>query len=141
MEIKKSKLSRKNRKKYHVGEFQQFGFTILIKMKECSYESKEDVEFIDDLYDKIIDVIEAEKLQCSGGGGKNHIMFAITDQGIKNTLNQEKVDSVLKQIKAIDSVIDAVTFPLVDAWNFDDADDARESALIKAEKARLGIKD
>jgi len=141
MEIKRSKHSRRRRKKLHVGEYQLFGFTILIKTKEADYNNPDDIEFIHALDDAVIDIIESEGLCCAGGGGKDYTMFAMSPIGKKNNVTEDKISNVLKRVKAIDSVIDAVTFPMIDAWHFSDADDKKEEALILEAVNRLGIKD
>lgn len=137
----RSKYSRKNRKKFHVGEYQQFGFSILIKTKEADYNKSEDTEFIDKLNDAIIDIIESEGLCCAGGGGKDYAIYAMSPIGRKNNVTDSKISVVLNKVKAIDSVIDAVTFPMVNAWYFSDLDNKKEDVLILEAVNRLGIKD
>ena len=130
-------MKKRLRKKYHVGEFKQFGFTVLIMLKP----EKQIPDELGLVYDPIIDIVEGEKLSMAGGGGKNYITIAVTDQGRKNTITDEKADMLLKKIKEIDFVSEAIRFPLMDAWNSSDAEYQREDLLIKNEMNRLGAKE
>ncbi|HLM00967.1 MAG TPA: 50S ribosome-binding protein YggL [Pyrinomonadaceae bacterium] len=61
--MKKSRLKRRLRKKFHVGEYQEFGFEVFVTLKPQLTEAAFD-EFLSDF----IDLVEANKLLFSGGG-------------------------------------------------------------------------
>lgn len=127
-------MKRRLRKKYRVGEFRQFGFTVLIMVNEG-------VDELGLMYDPIFDIVEKEGLCLAGGGGLNYITIAVTDQGRKNTVTDEKVVRVVSEIKKLSFVTEAVSFPLMDAWNSTDEQYAEEDRLVEAEKIRLGAKE
>lgn len=130
----RSKLKRRLRKKYKVGEFKQFAFTVLIMVDDVPDE-------LGLMYDPIFEIVENEKLCLAGGGGKNYITIAVCDQGRKNTVTEEKAQLVVDEIKKLSFVKDAIRFPLMDAWNSTDEQYAEEDKLIEAEKKRLGARE
>ena len=136
----KSKLKKRLRKKYHVGEFQQFGFTVLIIVKEIDPDDKSYNAIIDRMHDEVISIVESEKLCLAGGGGKNYLEFYICDQGIKNTIDEAKVQQVLDKIKKLDFVINVETFGFMDAWNSTEKQYEEERELIKEISKKLGTK-
>ena len=108
----RSKLSRRLRKKYHRGEYQQFGFTLLCKIKPISDSDK----YIDLMF-KITDMLEKEDLVCAGSGKENSICFYISSKGIKNNVDQQKIEKVIEIIRTIEEIEKFEYTGLSDCWN------------------------
>ena len=63
MGLIKSKLKRRLRKKYHLGEFREFGFEVAIE-----FENNLSEKLFDKFYDEFIEEIENLELLFGGGG-------------------------------------------------------------------------
>lgn len=61
--MKRSKLKRRLRKKFYVGEFQELGFEVLVKFSTDFNETD-----FDKFLDEFIDKVEENKLLFGGGG-------------------------------------------------------------------------
>jgi len=111
MGIKKSKLKRRLRKKFHVGEFQELGFEIFVNLKSDLSEIKI-YKFLDDF----IDVIEVNKLLFGGGGKENWEGFITSAKkyGSPTVEDREKIKIWLAKRE---EVIGCKTGDFLDAWN------------------------
>ena len=79
MEMTKSKLKRRLRKKFHLGEFQQFGFEVSVNFKKGTGE----IQF-DKFWHDFIGEIEKKELVCGGGGDYNSWqVFVTSDKEIR----------------------------------------------------------
>ena len=64
--MKKSKLKRRLRKKFRLGEFQELGFEIFVNLKPDLNENE-----FDKFLDEFIGIVEENKLLFGGGGRDN----------------------------------------------------------------------
>lgn len=97
----KSKLKRRLRKKYHVGEFREFGFEVFTKLK--SDISQEEFEkFVDDF----IDEIEANKLLFGGGGRETWEGFVSAAKRFSSPTEEQrnKIEQWLKNHAEVEAV-------------------------------------
>jgi len=71
----KSKLKRRLRKKFHLGEFQQFGFEVSVNFKKGLSEVR-----FDKFWNDFIDEIESNNLLFGGGGDNKTWQGIVTSQ-------------------------------------------------------------
>ena len=108
----KSKLKRRLRKKYHFGEFQEFGFEIFTEF--IANLSEEDFdEFVDDF----IDEIEGHKLFFGGGGDSKKWEGFVTSGKKHDSPTIEQKEAIRKWLENRSDVEYAKTGELKDAWN------------------------
>jgi uncharacterized protein YggL (DUF469 family) len=138
--MKYSKLKKRLRKKYHVGEFTLMGFTIVIMVPDIDENDPLFMENTDKMYDDIIGIVEGEKLGLGGGGGRNYLEFYVCDKGVRNTVTEEKIMRVLDKVKALDYVKDAVVVSVMDAYNFTEKEWDDNNTLIDEVLKKLGAK-
>jgi uncharacterized protein len=85
-------MKKRLRKKLHKGEFQEFGFDILIQFKQTISFDKKEV-FIDDF----IELIEELNLLFGGGGSELSLEGFITaEKGSVTNLHENKISSWLE---------------------------------------------
>lgn len=109
--MKKSKLKRRLRKKYRVGEFQELGFQINVKFKPNLSEAESDK-----IYDDFIALIEANNLAFGGGGGAEYLQGFVTAWEIyrsPTTAQREKIENWLESRPEIS---ESEVGKLGDAW-------------------------
>lgn len=116
--MKRSKLKKRLRKKYHVGEYTQLGFYIVITLSEESCKTPELVlDTIDLIYDRI-QKLYPNMIEMALGGSLND---GILDGSICKVKGSFEVDEaevlvnslgVMKEIKSIERVS-----RLIDMWN------------------------
>jgi len=75
MGMVKSKLKRRLRKKFHLGEFQEFGFDVSVNFKKGNGE----IQF-DKFWNAFIGEIEKNGLVCGGGGDYNGWQVFVTSE-------------------------------------------------------------
>lgn len=109
--MKKSKLKKRLRKKYRVGEFRQMGFTVVIKVDEN----------VDNI-DEVIDVIVSEKCYCGGGSGKDYHLLSVCPDRRKASIDEDQKSRIVEKLKGLKGVIGAVAGPLRDVWHVSDDD-------------------
>ena len=107
--MKKSKLKRRLRKKYRVGEFREFGFQIEVKFKP-------DLSEADKIYDEFIKEIESQKLSFGGGSSFEYLHGFIT--AFKNYRSPTPVQrEMLKNwLESRPEISGSQVGNLVDAW-------------------------
>jgi hypothetical protein len=108
----KSKLKRRLRKKFHLGEFQQFGFEVLVNFKEGT----DDIQF-DKFWHDFIAEIENNRLMCGGGGDYNSWQVFVTSQRKYASPTTEKRDKIKIWLEKRDEVINYIVGNFPDAWN------------------------
>lgn len=130
----RSKYSRKWRKKLRVGEYRQFGFSLMAKTEDVKAEDGYD------LMDKIIDIIESEKLVCGGGGGLDYVSFTMSPEGRKNNINPDKVHRVIEEVKKLKEIKEIVFTELSDVWHVTEKQSDEWDKWYEDTKVKLGIK-
>ena len=106
-------LNQRQRKKLHLGEFQELGATIRLSFKEPLSEAQ-----IEPLFNAFVDFIDPQQLMMAGFGGS--LPLAKTDMFIcrvgRGTLSQEDVTLLLAWLTARPEVSGAEAGGLVDAY-------------------------
>jgi len=107
-------LKKRLRKKKHVGEFQEFGFSVQLRFSEHL-----SVDDRDSLLDDFIGAaIEANGLLC-GGGGNGHsweVFVTLDRRGSATEIHRQKVGRWLSKEN---SILQYEVGPLEDAWYSD----------------------
>lgn len=111
MGLIKSKLKKRLRKKYHVGEFQELGFEIFTKLKFKLSENEFD-KFVDDF----IEEIGANKL-LFGGGGREAWEGFITSAKRFSSPTEEQRNKIGQWLKNRAEVEDVKIGELKDGWH------------------------
>lgn len=111
IEMIKSKLKRRLRKKFHVGEFQESGFEVFVNLKPDLSE----IEF-DKFYDEFIDVIEENKLLFGGGGWKTLQGFVTSAKKFASPIVEDR-EKIKIWLEKRQEVIDCTVGNFLDAWN------------------------
>lgn len=108
----KSKLKRRLRKKYHLGEFQEFGFEVLVELNPDLSEEEFD-KFLDDF----IDEIERNDLLFGGGGNTKKWEGFVTSDKKYTSPTEEQKEEIKKWSESRNEVIKVTTGEFRDAWN------------------------
>lgn len=112
MELIKSKLKKRLRKKFHLGEFQELGFEICANLNSELSE----MEF-DRFYDEFIDLIEENKLLFGGGVCKQNMEgFVTSAKKFASPTSQDK-EKIKDWFERRDEVFDSNVGKFKDAWN------------------------
>ena len=106
-------MKKRLRKKFHLGEFREFGFNVSIQFVE---------NFRDDDFDRFLDAfileaIEGNELACGGGGRKTDCSFFVVSDKSRGSVTEEHRKLVHKWLENNSMVRHFNTGPLVDAWN------------------------
>ena len=110
--MKKSKLKRRLRKKFHVGEYQEFGFEVFVSFNPQLTEAEFD-EFLDDF----IDLVEANKL-LFGGGGKEESWEGFITSAKKFASPMENDRQTIKVwLENRPEILETKVGEFRDAWN------------------------
>jgi uncharacterized protein len=103
-------MKKRLRKKLHKGEFQEFGFDILIQFKQTISFDKKEI-FIDDF----IELIEELNLLFGGGGSELTLEGFITaEKGSVTNLHENKISSWLESKS---DLVESFKIEKKDAWN------------------------
>jgi uncharacterized protein len=103
-------MKKRLRKKLHKGEFQEFGFDILIQFKQTISFDKKEI-FIDDF----IELIEELNLLFGGGGSELKMEGFITaEKGSVTNLHENKISSWLESKS---DIVESFKIEKKDAWN------------------------
>jgi uncharacterized protein YggL (DUF469 family) len=104
-------MKKRLRKKLRLGEFREFGFEISCRLDE-GLSDDESERIVDDF----IAMIEANGLQCGGGGvpGRWHCFVACEGRG---TATEEHRQIVARWLAAHPQVTEHTIGELVDAWH------------------------
>ncbi len=105
-------MKKRLRKKLHKGEFQEFGFEILIHFQQTITFEKKEIFF-----DDFIELIEELNLLFGGGGSKLKMEGFITaEKGSVTNLHENKISSWLESKS---DIIESFKIEKKDAWNGD----------------------
>jgi uncharacterized protein YggL (DUF469 family) len=106
-------MKKRLRKKKHIGEFREDGFTIKIRVLG-------DVVSNDDFFYRLLDFVESIGCEVGGGGSKDEIDFFCTRY--KGSCADSDREAVSSYLGAQPEVSRFVVGPLVDAWNASEGD-------------------
>ena len=109
--MKRSKLKKRLRKKFHRGEFQQFGFEVEAKFRAGLSEPE-----FDGIYDEFIEEIEAEKLLFGGGGGPSNIQGFVTASGKYQSPTDAQREKIKQWFESRGEISECKVGKLFDAW-------------------------
>ena len=108
----KSKLKRKLRKKFHLGEFQQFEFEVLVNFKKRTGE----IQF-KKFYTEFIDKIENNNLQFGGGGDTKTVQGFVSSEKRFASPSADEKEKFSVWLENRREVEDCKVGELKDAWN------------------------
>lgn len=111
MGLKKSKLKRRLRKKYHLGEFQELGFEIFTELKPDLSEKDFDKFWFD-----FIEEIERNKLSFGGGGRENWEGFVSSSIKYASPTEEQR-ESLKNWLENRPETQNVRIDELKDAWN------------------------
>jgi uncharacterized protein len=103
-------MKKRLRKKRHKGEFQEFGFDILIQFNQTISFDKKEI-FIDDFIELI------EELNLLFGGGRYELKmegFITAEKGSVTNLDENKISSWLESKS---DLVESFKIEKKDAWN------------------------
>ncbi len=108
----KSKLKKRLRKKFHLSEFQEFGFEVLINFKK----GMDEVQF-DKFWHGFIGEIEHHGLVCGGGGDYNTWQVFVTSERKFASPTISDKESIRSWLENYSEVENYEVGDLLDAWN------------------------
>ena len=109
--MKKSKLKKRLRKKYHGGEFQEFGFQFLVKFQP---NLSEDVD--DKFWHEFVREIERHKLMFGGGGDVKRLQGFVTSSENYQSPTPVQREIIKKWFESRVEIATGEVGNLVDAW-------------------------
>jgi uncharacterized protein len=109
----KSKLKRRLRKKFHVGEFQELGFEIKVSLKSELSEVDSDKFYVD----FILQAVEKNQLMFGGGGDSKSVEGFITSSKKYTSATENQKEQVRNWLKQRDEVFEFQIGDLKDGWN------------------------
>ncbi|MGI9055012.1 MAG: YggL family protein [Pyrinomonadaceae bacterium] len=108
----KSKLKRRLRKKFHLGEFQERGFEIFVRFEPFLTDSDFD-KFLDDF----IDLVEANKLLFGGGGQSKSWEGFLTSAKKFVSPTEDEREMIKNWLENRPEVFEVRVGEFLDAWN------------------------
>lgn len=108
----KSKLKRRLRKKFHLGEFQEFGFEISVNFKK----GIDEIQF-NKFWHDIIGEIENAGFLCGGSGDYNRWQVFVTSKKKFTSPTNEEQKKIRIWFENRWEVKDCKIGELLDAWN------------------------
>lgn len=102
-------MKKRLRKKFHKGEFAEFGFEI-----DFYYPALSDTDEASRFWEEYIDMIEETGLEC-GGGGAEHQSYFITKSG-RGSVTEQQREAVIAWLEHHPDVCNVVAGELRDAW-------------------------
>jgi len=129
--MQKSKLKKRLRKKHKVGEFQQYGFSIVLKIKDPNF----------DPIDDIINVVESENCACGGGGRSKYYSLSICSAKKFVSLTESDRDIIVEKLKNTDNIEEVVAGDMHDIWHMTDKDCEKEYAFYEEAMKKLGLQE
>jgi len=112
--MKKSKLKRRLRKKFHIGDFQELGFEVSCKFKWSLNETE-----LDRFIDEFIGKIEENKLLTGGGGGNTGWTGFVTSQKKHYSPTNEQREKIKYWLENRPEIAESEVGNFIDAW-YDD---------------------
>lgn len=109
--MKRSKLKKRLRKKYHVGEYTEYGFNLIIHTEKLNEDD------LIELYDTLFQEIEKRNMYAGGGGDEFKVELAVTSESYRYPVTIEKAKELSDFVLTLKGVKNVYYSPLVDAWN------------------------
>lgn len=109
--MKHSKLKRRLRKKFHIGEFQELGFEISVEFKSNLSETD-----FDKFYNEFIEEIEENKLLFGGGGGPEVCQGFVTSSIKYQSPTDEQREKIKIYLESLPDIAKCDVGKLKDAW-------------------------
>ena len=122
-----SKLSKRKRKRYRVGEFQQLCFMFLIPMEDLDWNNK--------TLDLIVDYCERNNLAVVGWTGPKGVSGTIIREKEKSPVNQKQLDNFKNFIQSKD--IEIYCTKLIDFWYDEEFMDKWYDSSLESKKELL----
>lgn len=113
---KLARLNRRQRKKHHVAEFRELGFTLTVR-----FESPQQEADLDNFWDGLF--LEAERLNLIVGGLGGRLPLSETGAFVVATngsVQAEQRESLLAWLSTWPTVANASASEMIDAWYFAD---------------------
>lgn len=111
MGLKRSRLKRRLRKKYHLGEFQELGFEIRVEFEPNLSRTE-----FDKLYDEFIEKIEENNLAFGGGGGPEIWQGFVSGFENYQFPTNEQRDTIKNYLESLPDIAKCEVGNLKDAW-------------------------
>ena len=115
--MNRSKLKKRLRKKYKKGEFQQFGFSMLITYKQR--RSVEDLSWSDVVFERMEDM----GIACSGNIGSKCMHLLVFPVRKTLGITDEQKEDIVREFNTIDIVHEVETSSLIDMWSTNNMDE------------------
>lgn len=112
MGLKKSKLKKRLRKKYHLGEFHELGFEVFTELKPGLNEKD-----IDKFESDFIKEIERNKLLFGGGGGKESLQGFVSYSEKYTSPTEEQRENFKKWLENRGETQNVKIGELRDGWH------------------------
>jgi uncharacterized protein len=109
--MKRSKLKRRLRKKFHVGEFRELGFEVTVEFKP----NFNGMEF-DQFWREFIGKIEKNKLVCGGGGNHKIWQVFVTSSKKYQSPTDEQRENIKSYLESLSDIAKCEVGKLRDAW-------------------------
>jgi uncharacterized protein len=106
-------MKRRLRKKFHLGEFREFGFAVEFALVPGLSDDAAD-GFLDRFIDQ---AIEADRMLAGGGGHGAHWNFFVSSAGQRRSVDEAQRTRVLDWLGRQPEVKERSAGPLVDAWH------------------------
>lgn len=108
----KSKLKRRLRKKFHIGEFRELGFEIFVNFRTNLSDEK-----FDKFYDDFISLMEENKLLFGGGGCSKEVEGFITSAKKFASPTKGNKERIKSWVESREEVGNCRVGNFKDAWN------------------------
>jgi uncharacterized protein YggL (DUF469 family) len=106
-------MKKRLRKKFRVGEFQEFGFAV-----ELELAGKGMGDAVPELVDRFLgEVVEAGRLCAAGGGQGTRWNFFICSTARRGSVDERQRQQVAEWLAAAPGLASHQVGPLVDAWH------------------------
>lgn len=106
-------MKRRLRKKFHLGEFREFGFAVTFALAPGLSET-ESGDFLEKF---ITQALESDRLCAGGGGHGSRWNFFVSAAARRGSVDEAQRTRVLDWLGAQREVVEREAGPLVDAWH------------------------
>jgi uncharacterized protein len=107
------RLNRRQRKKLHLGEFQEMGFPLHWEFRETLDEKARD-----QFFDSFVSMLESRGLCCAGGFSAEGCDLFVARLG-RGTVSPEDQGAIVDWLQGVQLVVSVCAGALVDTWHGD----------------------